>query len=117
MYASLARGALAGIAATLVAFLGFYTAEAVILDRGPHPWYTDLKLTLGSGHVYEAWGLLTGSIYGALGALWTSRRVLAAPIAVGLAFVFEPLIVWWLVQGGVWGGGGLLDSRGFGSER
>jgi hypothetical protein len=47
-----------------------------VLDLGPHPWYTDLKLTLGSGRVYETWGLLTGALYGALGGLWASRSLL-----------------------------------------
>lgn len=101
--------ALVGLAATLAAFLGFYLAEAAVLDLGDHPWYVDLRLTLGSGHMYEQWGLLSGSVYGALGGLWASRRTLVAPIAVGLAFVFEPLIVFVLVRAGMWGGGGLFD--------
>src|SRR5947208_15184039 len=46
------QGALVGTAATLAAFIGFYAAEAAILDLGPHPWYVDLRLTLGSGHLY-----------------------------------------------------------------
>jgi hypothetical protein len=103
------HGALAGVATTLAALFGFYLAEAAILDLGPHPWYTDLQLTLGSGRVYETWGLLTGSIYGALGAMWAARRLIAAPIAVGLAFICEPLIVLLLQRAGIWGGGGLLD--------
>jgi hypothetical protein len=69
------------------------------------PWYTDLKLTLGSGRVYETWGLLSGSIYGALGRMWASRSLVAAPIAVGLAFICEPVIV----RAGIWGGGGLFE--------
>src|SRR5439155_3928531 len=102
------HGALAGLAATMAAFLGFYAAEAAILDLGPHPWYEDLRLTLGTFNVYEQWGLVSGPAYGALGALWAQRRIIAAPIAVGLAFVAEPLIVWLLWHAGIWGGGGLL---------
>jgi hypothetical protein len=102
------RGALVGVAATLAAFLGFYLAEAAILDLGPHPWYVDLKLTLGSGRVYETWGLLSGAVYGGLGGLWATRRHPAAPLAVGLAFASEPLIVLFLGQAGIWGGDGLL---------
>ena len=71
----------------------------------------DLKLTLGSGHVYEAWGLLTGLLFGALGGMWAARSLLAAPIAVGLAFACEPLIVWFLVRAGIWDGGGLLEHQ------
>jgi hypothetical protein len=109
---SVRRGALLGIATTLAAFLGFYLAEAAILDLGPHPWYVDLRLTMGTVNVYEKWGLVSGSLYGALGALWATRRLVAAPVAVGLAFVAEPLIVWLLQRAGVWGGGGLLDYPG-----
>jgi Family of unknown function (DUF6518) len=102
--------ALVGVATTVAAFFGFYLAEAAILDLGAHPWYTDLRLTLGSGHLYETWGLLSGSIFGALGGVWASRSLVAAPIAVGLAFICEPLIVLILVRAGIWGGGGLLQQ-------
>jgi hypothetical protein len=101
------RGALAGAATTLAAFLGFYLAEAAILDLGARPWYVDLELTLGSGRVYEAWGLLSGSVYGALGAAWASRSLRAAAVPVGLAFVCEPFAVLLLGRTGVWGDGAL----------
>jgi hypothetical protein len=103
------RGALAGVAATAAAFLGFYLSEAAILDLGPHPWYVDLQLTMGTVNVYEKWGLVSGSAYGALGAVWATRRAPAAAVAVGLAFIAEPLIVSFLQHAGVWGGGGLLE--------
>jgi hypothetical protein len=97
------HAAAAGLATTMAAFLGFYTAEAAILDLGPHPWYVDLELTLGSGHVYEVWGMVSGLLYGALGGVWASRSRLAAG-AVALAFICEPLIVALLVRTGLWGG-------------
>jgi hypothetical protein len=103
------HAALIGLATTLAAFFGFYLAEAAILDLGPHPWYVDLKLTLGSGHVYEIWGTPVGLIYGLLGWLWASRSSAAAALAVGLAFVSEPLIVLALRRADLWGGGGLFD--------
>jgi hypothetical protein len=106
---SVPRAALTGLAATLAAFFGFYVAEALILDLGPHPWYVDLQLTLGSGHVYEVWGVLSGSVYGALGGIWTARRTAIAPLAVALAFAAEPLIVWGLGRAGIWGPGELLS--------
>jgi hypothetical protein len=108
-YTRVSHAALVGIAATLAAFFGFYLAEAAILDLGPHPWYVDLKLTLGSGRIYEKWGIVTGGLYGALGGLWASRRLVVAPIAVCLAFVAEPLIVLFLKRAGIWGGGDLLN--------
>jgi hypothetical protein len=64
---------------------------------------------MGTVNIYEKFGLVSGSLYGALGGLWASRRLIAAPIALGLAFVAEPLIVLLLRREGLWGGGGLLD--------
>jgi hypothetical protein len=110
-FGKLWQGAIVGVAATLAALLGFYAAEAAVLDLGPHPWYVDLRLTLGSGRLYEKWGILSGVLYGTLGALWTSRRLAIAPLAVCLAFVCEPAIVWFATRARVWGGGGLLDYR------
>lgn len=102
------RGALFGLGATLLALLGFYLAEAAVLNLGPHPWYVDLRLTL-HWNVYDTWGVPTGIAYGALGALWTLRRSRLAGAAVGLAFLAEPLIVLALERRGVWGGAGALQ--------
>src|SRR6478672_1384822 len=110
---SVPRAALAGLGITLAALLGFYAAEAAVLDLGPHPWYVDLQLTLGTVNVYEKWGVVTGTVYGALGGLWAVRWVAAAPIAVALAFVCEPVIVWGLGHAGIWGDGGLLLHYGW----
>jgi len=110
-YRTVWKAALVGLATTLAAFFGFHVAEAAILDLGPHPWYTDLQLTLGSGRLYEKWGLLSGTAYGALGGIWVSRRLVIAPIAVGLAFIFEPLVVFLLTRTEVWGGGEFLRYR------
>jgi hypothetical protein len=107
-YTRIWHAALIGLATTLAAFFGFYLAEAAILDLGAHPWYTDLQLTLGSGRLYEKWGLASGLVYGALGGIWKSRRLVLAPITVGLAFVCEPLIVYLLDRMQIWGGAELL---------
>jgi len=101
------RGAFVGVVVTLVALAGFYTAEAAVLDLGPHPWYVDLRLTL-HWNIYATWGIASGLLYGALGAIWSRRRSVAAAAAVGLAFAAEPLIVLVLWRGGIWGDGGLL---------
>ena len=102
------RGALVGVLATEVAFLAFYVAEAVILDLGPHPWYIDLQLTVGTLYIYETLGLVSGAVYGALGALFASTRSGLVAASVGVAFVAEPLIVWAMWKGSVWGGPGIL---------
>jgi hypothetical protein len=108
-FRSVSRGVLIGVAATLAAFAGFYAAEAAVLDLGTGSWIHALRLTLGSGRIYEEWGLASGALYGALGALWASRRWLAAGAAVGLAFVLEPLITLALTRARVWGGSGPLE--------
>jgi Family of unknown function (DUF6518) len=106
------HGALVGVAATAVAFAGFYVAEAVILDLGPHPWYVDLRLAAGTVNVYEKLGVLSGAAYGALGVIWAVRRSLPAALALALAFVLEPALVLALARGGIWGGGSLVDHPG-----
>jgi hypothetical protein len=108
-YPSVWRAALVGIATTLASLLGFYAAEAAILNLGPHPWYVDLRLTMGSVNMYERWGVVSGVLYGALGGLWATRRSVLAAAAVGVAFVCEPVIVLVVQRAGIWGGGGLLD--------
>jgi hypothetical protein len=108
-FRSVWHGLLVGIAATVAAFAGFYTAEAAVLDLGTSSWAHALSLTLGSGRIYEEWGLLSGALYGALGSLWATRRWLAAGAAVGLAFIFEPAIVWFLTRARVWGGSGPIE--------
>lgn len=106
------HGALVGVIATMAALLGFYVAEAAILDLGVHPWYEDLRLTAGSINVYEKCGVFTGAAYGAFGALWAARQRSLAAFAVVLAFLAEPFIVYLLQRSGIWGGGILLDYPG-----
>jgi hypothetical protein len=103
--------ALAGAAVSLASLLGFYLAEAAVLDLGPHPWWVDLQLTAGTLNVYEKWGIISGLGYGALGWMWTNRSKPAAAAAVGLAFAAEPLIVFLVSRAGMWGGGLLFDYR------
>jgi len=103
------RATLVGVATTLASLLGFYVAEAAILDLGPHPWYIDLKLTAGAVNIYEKCGVFSGALYGALGGLWAMRRTVWAAAAIGLAFVVEPAITLVTSRAGLWGGGGLLD--------
>lgn len=105
---SVRRGVLLGLGATLLALLGFYLAEAAVLNLGPHPWYVDLRLTL-HWNVYDTWGVPTGIAYGALGALWTLDRSRLAGASVGVTFVAEPLIVFALEHRRIWGGAGTLQ--------
>jgi Family of unknown function (DUF6518) len=103
------RAAVAGLLATAVAFFGFYLAEAFVLDLGSVDMTTRLRLTLGSGHVYEVLGAPAGAAFGALGAMWRMRPWPLAPLAVALVFVTEPLIVYALGRTGVFADDGLID--------
>ena len=103
------QAALAGLAVTLASLLAFYVSEAAILDLGPHPWWEDLRLTAGTFNIYEKWGFVSGLLYGTLGWLWAYRSKVLAGIAVGLAFLAEPLMVYMAKRAGLWGGGGLFD--------
>jgi hypothetical protein len=99
----LASAALAGLAATLVALCGFYFAESFVLELGPHPWLTDLALTMGTVRHYAEFALLSGPVFGALGHVWRQRHSLAAAGLLASAFVLEPA-VWWLYGREVGGG-------------
>jgi hypothetical protein len=98
-----ASAALAGLAATLVALGGFYFAESFVLNLGPHPWLTDLALTMGTVRHYAEFALLSGPIFGALGYEWRRRSSLAAAGLLAAAFVLEPA-AWWLYGREVGGG-------------
>jgi hypothetical protein len=96
-------GALCGLAATLAALAGFYFAESFVLDLGPHPWLTDLSLTMGIVVYYGERALVTGPIFGALGFWWQRRRSLMAAGILAASFVLEPA-AWWLYGMHIGGG-------------
>ena len=100
---SLPRAALAGLAATLAALAGFYLAESVVLDLGPHPWLTDLALTMRGGVIWSERAILSGPVFGALGFWWQRTHSLLAAGVVAAFFVLEPF-AWWL-YGSVYLGG------------
>jgi Family of unknown function (DUF6518) len=91
----LITGAVVGLAATLAALAGFYVANSVVLDLGPHPWLTDLALTVRGGVYWAERAVLTGPVFGALGGWWRRDRSLAAAATIAAMFVLEPA-AWWL---------------------
>lgn len=99
----LSGAAMAGLAATLAALAGFYFADSFVLQLGPHPWLTDLSLTMRGAIFWAERAVVTGPVFGALGFWWRRNR---SPLAGGLvaaAFVLEPA-AWWL-YGRYLGGG------------
>jgi hypothetical protein len=85
-------GAAVGLAATYAALMAFYVANAFVLDLGPHSLLVDLRLTVGATGYWFPRGLVSGPVFGALGALWRRRgySTLAA-VAVILLLDAEPL--------------------------
>jgi len=95
--------AFCGLAATLAALVGFYFAESFVLDLGPHPWLTDLSLTMGPVVYYGERALVTGPIFGALGLWWQQHRSLTAAGILAASFVLEP-VAWWIYGTQIGGG-------------
>jgi hypothetical protein len=95
------RGAAMGAAACLTALLGFYVAEAFVLDLGDHPLMTDLTLALGAGRMYFIAGAIFGPLFGALGGT-AGRRAGSGALVAGLLLLGEPVAVFaWLAGIGV----------------
>ena len=74
--------------------MGFYLANAFVLNLGPHSTLQDLSLTLSASKHWIELGVVSGPVMGAVGA-WAIRRgrlTLAAIAAVSL--LFEPVAVY-----------------------
>jgi hypothetical protein len=93
-------GASVGVAATCSALAAFDVANAFVLDLGPHGWLEDVRLTLAAH--WFLWGLVSGPVFGVIGAGWRRRRFSYGGIAVTALLVAEP-VFWALARraGGV----------------
>ncbi len=93
-------GALVGAAATCAALGAFDVANAFVLDLGPHGWIEDVRLTFATHWFLR--GLLSGPVFGAIGAGWRRRGFSYGGIAVAALLVAEP-VFWALARraGGV----------------
>lgn len=87
-------GAAVGLLTSLAALVGFYVANAFVLDLGAHSWSREIGLTLNAGNMWFKAGAVSGPAMGAVGA-WAGRRggFVIAWSVVGLV-VFEPLVVY-----------------------
>jgi hypothetical protein len=72
---SAGRGALVGLVSTLLALAGFYlTLSAILMGHlGGQGYLGDLLVEVGANRVYVLAGIVTGPLFGALGA-WVGRR-------------------------------------------
>jgi len=105
-FSRLRSGALAGLLASMAALVGFYLVNALMHDLG-HGLLGDLRVELSANRGYLQGGLVTGPLFGALGAWWRQRRTLRASVLAGALLMAEPLI---LVLLGALGPGGVLPS-------
>lgn len=86
-------GALVGLAATMAALTGFYLVNALAYDQGAGSTYADLRLVFSANRGYFEGGLVTGLLFGLLGAWWSRRRGLGVSVVVGALLVAEPLVL------------------------
>jgi hypothetical protein len=96
------RGAVMGLVSCLAALVGFYAAEAFVLDLGGHGVLTNLALTLSAGHMYFLAGVVCGPIFGAIGAVGTKMGTVITAAVVACVLIGEPLAVFaWLALAGM----------------
>jgi hypothetical protein len=88
------RGVLTGVLASMTALCGFYVANAFVLDLGPHSWFDDISLTVNAGRLFFALAVISGPLFGALGARWNRTRSRWLAVLVAALLVVEPLASW-----------------------
>jgi Family of unknown function (DUF6518) len=88
------RGSLVGLAASLVALSGFYVTNSFVLELGPHSWGDDLRLTVTAGRMFFALAVVSGPLFGAIGAWWNRTHSRWLAVLVAALFLFEPLASW-----------------------
>lgn len=87
------QGALVGLAATLVALIGFYLLSTLVENLGAHGFIGDLRLELTGNRAYFEGGVITGPIFGALGAWWRRRPTARTSLLAGSLLIAEPLVM------------------------
>ena len=89
----LRQGALVGLAATFCALVGFYLLSTLVENLGGHGFSGDLRVELTGNRAYFEGGIVTGPIFGALGAWWHRRPTARAAVLVGVLLIAEPLVM------------------------
>ena len=95
-WSRLRDGAVVGLAATLCALAGFYLLSTLVENLGGHGFLGDLRLELSGNRAYLEGGIVTGPIFGALGAWqsqWRRRPTARTSLLVGGLLIAEPLVM------------------------
>jgi hypothetical protein len=87
------RGAAVGLVATLFALAGFYLLSTLVENLGGHGFIGDLRLELSGNRAYFEGGVITGPIFGALGAWWRRRPTARTSLLAGGLLIAEPLVM------------------------
>jgi len=86
-------GALLGFLVTISALAGFYVLTSLVVDLGGRGVLDDFGRELRANRVYLASGVLSGPLFGALGAWWRTTRSLRASVVAGALMVGEPIVM------------------------
>lgn len=86
-------GALLGFLATMSALVGFYLLTSLVVDLGGHSILDDFGRELRANPVWLASGVMSGPLFGALGAWWGKTRSLGASFVAGALMVGEPIML------------------------
>jgi Family of unknown function (DUF6518) len=85
--------AVAGLAATVAALVGFYLLTTLVIDLGGHGFLADFRKELMANLYYLEAGIVTGPLFGALGGWWKRSSRLPALLLVGMLLIAEPLVL------------------------
>ncbi|HEY2443288.1 MAG TPA: DUF6518 family protein [Streptosporangiaceae bacterium] len=91
---SVVKGAMIGLAATMLALAGFYLAVTLGAHYyGLHGLRAGLGLAVSANRRYFEAGLLSGPVCGAFGSWWSSRGSYRAVPVAGALLLAEPAVI------------------------
>jgi Family of unknown function (DUF6518) len=89
----LRSGALLGLIATALGLISFYLWNTIVQDLGGNGFLDELRIELTANRGYLEGGLVSGPLFGALGAWWTQTRSRRASVLAGVLLMAEPLVL------------------------
>jgi hypothetical protein len=102
-------GAILGLVATMIALVAFYVVSGTVEAMGNDVVSSSLRWMSANRVWFEA-GLVSGPVFGALGAWWRRRGSPDAVLVAGILLAGEPLVLW--STGAVWPNGVLSPLSG-----
>jgi len=87
------RGALLGLLATMSALLGFYLLTSLLVELGRPGLLDNFGREFWANRFYFVSGVLSGPLFGALGAWWRKTRSVGASVVAGVLMMGEPIVL------------------------